>query len=138
MDIFVGRALRIAPGTGSRLGVPLSSSITLRSLNVAVNYSDLGHFRIPSRQLRSQALRLWDGCLSCSREHRVRCGITCVLRVAESLSGAAGGKLQVSLAPGVRAGSVYLGQRCILTCGGNRRPNCPKERENCALKRCCY
>lgn len=55
MGISDGWALRIALGAGSRLAVPVSSSITLRSPNLAVNYR-LGHFGIPSRQLRSQAL----------------------------------------------------------------------------------
>lgn len=71
---------------------------------VAANLGDLGCLLgyCPD----SSGLRLWSRCFSCSRDHRVHCVMTCV----PNLAGAAGGKLQVSRVPGVRAGSVYLGE----------------------------
>ena len=53
--------------------------------------------------------------------------MTCVPRASESLAGAAGGELHVSHGAGVGAGSMYLGERRILTCVGNGRPESPKE-----------
>lgn len=76
VGVFDGRALRVAPGAGLRLGVPLSSSITLRSLSVAGHHTDLGC--LSGYHPDNSDLRLWDGCLSCSREHTVRCVMTCV------------------------------------------------------------